>query len=135
MSIEWRDKPNVGGDVFIREPGSPEYNREEITLDNSSGEAVVTYPAGYPIDDAGEPVMQGDESTTVALLAQTEILAVGEVRKAATINRGHVVVNQDAMPTVDTADDTFDVGAIATALTDLGFVFREEPSTQSEHTT
>lgn len=135
MTTEWRSKGNVGGDVFIKEPDSPEYGREEVTIENE-GDTVIEYAAGYPFVYATDtPVVAADIANTTALLAETQRLEPGEVRRCAVVARGNVVINRDALPTADVAAAAYNMTNFQTAIEALGFVVRREPAEQAEQTT
>lgn len=132
MTARILSKGNVGGDFLIHEE-SGQVCRESKTVTNSTG-ALLTLPAGYPMDD-NVPVVQGGEAGCDGLLLETQIFEIGEVRKVAVLARGPAVINKNALPLVDRSDDTFTLATLVTALTALGIICRAEATIQGEQTT
>lgn len=134
-SSEFLSKPEVGGDVFIRETPDAIFTRESKIIDNTGGTDPIVLPAGYPMDD-NVPVEASDIANTDGLLCQGCTVPAGQTLEVAVVQRGHVVINRDALPTTyyDTGG-AINMTTFASTLTALGFVVRREPTTQAEQET
>jgi hypothetical protein len=96
----------------------------------------MVLPAGYPFTYAdGIPILAAGIANTTGLLLQAATLEPAEIRKLAVVVRGSVVINKDALPTVDIAGDAINMTNFATRLGVLGFVVRTEPELQAEQET
>jgi hypothetical protein len=129
MSAEL-ERGRVTGDVFIRETDDAAFSRESKTITNSSGDDMVL-PAGYPMDD-NVPVIAANIANCDGLLLESVTIADGEVRMVAVVQRGSIVINQDALPTVDYVGASINMTNFATAVAALDFVVRREPQNQAE---
>jgi hypothetical protein len=128
-----------GGDVFAG-PINPLYDLESVEVTNS-GATDISLAAGYPFDGA-VPVTKallhtngGTDAVIDGFTIQPVVLPAGETVKLPILRRGHVAVNQSALPAKDYSNVAWTAGDLTSACTTLGFVLREGPELTGEHTT
>lgn len=127
-----KDKGNVAGDVFIREDLTRPYDAESMEIDNSAGVTALIIPAGYPFEADGTAIIGNNSENSAAFLLLNEArVPAGDKEQVAVLARGTgVVVNSDALPTVDLETPAVALiqANLQTTMEALGFVYRSEPA-------